>query len=663
MSALYQATIVTGIAVGGIYALIAVGITQIYKVTRVLNFAHAGFVMWAAYLYSIFTFSAHLPTLFAAFCTLVCVCALGVLSEMLVFRFAERASTANKIILTFGLLQLLTALAIWIFGPDPRGATPLVGTKGIAMFGTVVGENQIADIAVAFGVVAAVGLFLKYTRLGLLTRATAEDASMAELLGANRRLVGSFNWALAAASAGLGGIFITALGPFTNDLFFTYFIFSVLATMLGGLQSLVGTAIGGLILGLAENLFGVSGFTFGNLVIFGAIVALALGRRDWLSEISLVRWSGGLLSRDEARSWAISGAFGVVFVGAAIALVYATFLNLVWSQTVALILIYAVAALSLIPVLGWTGQVSLATGGLMGIGGFATASGVSYYHLPLPIAILMGCAISTGYGLAVGVIVHRLSFVLSVIVTLEFTNIAPMFMGGQYAPWTHFGLAGVQLYLPSYLNTAARLVGGFVVLGAVSVFVLSMLRNSSWGTKFLATKTAPIMAAHFGVRQSFARIYAYGVSGFIAGIAGSMYVMFLTNVNAGEFSSSFSLTILLYAVAGGVTALWGPFLGSILFIGLPAVLGANRFGSSPVPGLLTGVVVIVLMATSLDGLVALARRPSNALPRGALARRLVARFVPPPIDVSAAWLEVSRSRQRPGDGRSAELTSAPIVSP
>ncbi len=625
----YWAEAVTGFALGGLYALVGLGVTQIYKVTRVFNFAHAGFILWGAYIYSEATYMWHLPVGLALAITLAIVAAMGVATELLIFKFAQRSTASSKIILTFGLLELLSSAAFWIFGGNPRGSVPLVTTVSVPLFGTRIGENQIAQLIAAAVIVALMAVFLRFTRLGLLTRAVAEDAAMAEILGARPTLVGSISWAIATTIAAVAGVFIASAGPITMDLFYAFFITSLVAVVVGGMQSLALTVIGGLLLGVASNEITATQFTLGPLCIFGVLVLLVIFRRSWPADLAPPRSARGVITRDESKTWSVSSAFAVIFIGGWAAIAVVAHNSNVWGVTVDLALFYSLACLSLVPILRWTGQVSLAQAGFMGIGASAMASFNLHDHMPLVVAMLLGSLVAAAFGGALGFIVRRISFVLAAVMTLEFMNIAGLFEAGKYAPWiSSFGFGGIELQPPAYVDTWDRLGIGLVVVALAVIFGLRNLQNSSLGTRLLAARVSPVMARHFGVRPALTRIYAYMVSAFIAGLAGSAYLVLLTDASPGIFNSNLSLYVLIYAVVGGVGALWGPFIGALLFIGFPELIGLNRFGSSPFPLMIQGALLIVLCAVSLDGLVGLGRHPSSKLPSQRLARALVMRVAP-----------------------------------
>ena len=601
--------------------------------TGVLNFAQPAFVLVGARIYSSLTADYHWHVAPAAAVTLlVCPC-VGVACEQPVFRFAEKATVAGKVILTLGLFEVIYAIVQWLFAPGLQYAIPIVPPFSVDVLGTDVGVNQLTDVAAAFFVVFAFGAFLRYTRLGLLTRAMAEDRAMTEVFGVAKRTVGSLSWAMAAFSAGIAGILIATNGGYTNDYFLTYFIFAIPATVLAGLRSMLLTAIGGIALGAVTTMVGASGNSYGNLIVFGTLVFVVLTRRNWPAELSRLGWTRPTLRVDPRWSSFACCVFACIAVSTLLAL-YALS-NPVWAETCALSLVFAIAALSVVPILAWTGQISLGQGGLMGIGASAASSMVAAHHVPVPVAILIGMAVGAFFGALLGGVVARLSFVLAAVVTLGFTNVASSFMVGRLAFWVHSTFGLIPIREPWYFASPERqaLVFG---IGVVVAFGLALsTKRSSFGARFMAAKASPAMAANFGISVSRTRIQAYGLSGALAGLAGALYSFVLGNVNPGYFNSTLSVNVLLYAVVGGVLSLYGPAIGAVLFVGVPQLLGLAHFGVSPWPTLMIGVAIVVISARSPDGLVALCEAPSAHLPRSAIARRVVVRLWSAPIAMLA----------------------------
>lgn len=605
---LYFAAIVSGIAVGGLYALVAVGITQIFSVTRVLNFAHAGFMMWGAYIYASLSYTKGWPVVPAAAVTIAIIGLMGLVAEIMIFRFAHKATTVNKILMTFGLLNALTAVAIMVFTRDTRVATSLFPPGGYTIFDTSISWQQTANLVAVAVVVVGMNWFLRRTRLGLQTRSMAENITMAELMGASRHRIGMLNWTLAAMVGGLAGVLAASLQPFAITQFAAYFVFALAATLVGGLSSLAWTAVGGIALGVIFNVATVArnDVGIGSLVIFIAVVALVLLRRNWPTELSKIGWTKPQTGEGR-KDWAVNRVF---VIGSWTAIVIAATQSEVWGFTAATIMVYTVAALSLLPLIGWTGQISLAQGGFMAIGAAAFAEANNYHELNLPVSLLVAIVAGALGGALLGLICYRLSFVQTAIVTLSFTGVIVAYF--VYSPLTRGRPAGkFSIDVPGWIDTGRSAFVGFTVVAIVIGLALNNIRKSQWGITFISVRTAPDMARHFGLRPAFVRIAAFTLSGAIAAIAGVLYLLMLSIVDATSFGVGFALQILIFAVIGGTSSLWGPFVGPMVILAPPVALGLDRFGGAGWPDLLAGIFLIIFMATAPDGMVSLMKRPTK----------------------------------------------------
>lgn len=622
---LYKAAIVSGIAVGGTYALVAVGITQIFSVTRVLNFAHAGFTLWGAYLYAQFTYEWGWPVGWSAALTIAIVGVMGLVSELLVFRYANRATPVNRIILTFGLFLLLAAVAARIWGFEVKAAVPLFPTGSFSVLGTNVSWQQLANLGAVLLVVVGMTAFLRFTRLGLQTRAMAEDNTIAELMAISKSRIGLLNWGLAAMVGGMAGVLAASLQPFTGPVFLQYFLIALTATLVGGLRSLWLTAVGGLAIGVILSVTQVASSTIGmgTLVVFLGVVALVLLRKHWPSELTKIGWSRPQISGPN-RGWMVAR---FVLLAGWLWMLIAIYRTDFWGQTGALVLVYTVAVFSLVPLIGWTGQVSLAQGGFMAIGALAMNEAYTYHQLPMALAVLIAIVAGALGGALVGVICYRLSFVQTAIVTLAFTGVVTQWF--VYNDWFHAPSARVSMLVPSFLDTGRSLFVGFAVVTIIVMIVLRNVRQSQWGISFIGVRTAPNMAKHFGLNPPVVRIMAFGLSGSIAAVAGVLYIALIGIADPSAFGVGLSLQVLLYAVASGVGSLVGPLIGPLAFLAVPQALNLSQYGSTVWPDILGGLAIIQLMASRPDGMLSILRRPPH-LPETRTERALhhVTRYIP-----------------------------------
>ena len=245
----------SGIAVGSLYALIALGFVLIFKATGVINFAQGEVIMLAAFIGYQLTARYHLPFVPALFITLVIMGLMGAITERLLLRPMLGEPVFSVVMITIGLSIFLRSMAGIIFGhdnlifPNPFPETPI--NLGIM----VISHTHLWTTLIAFGLMIAFLIFFKYARLGLGMRATANDQETASLMGVSIKRVFALTWALAFMIGGVSGIFLANVMVLNVGLSFTA-INAFPAVILGGLQSVPGAIIGGLAIGIIENLAG-----------------------------------------------------------------------------------------------------------------------------------------------------------------------------------------------------------------------------------------------------------------------------------------------------------------------------------------------------------------------------------------------------------------------
>ena len=249
---------VYGLSDGAILALAALGFVLIYKATGVINFAQGEFLLVGAYtLYAAFVVF-RLPMVAAVLVGVVFAVVLGVVIERLVLRPLVGESAISVIMVTIGLAALLRAVVQLIFGTRPVPQPPLLPRNPIALLpGTSVPLNRILVILIAAAVLAAFTIFFRRSRHGIAMRAVADDQQAALTMGISVRRIFAMAWALAALSALVGGILLGDVTEVSGRLAtFGLYVFPVV--ILGGLDSVPGTIVGGLTIGLTTQY--VSGY-------------------------------------------------------------------------------------------------------------------------------------------------------------------------------------------------------------------------------------------------------------------------------------------------------------------------------------------------------------------------------------------------------------------
>jgi len=257
--------IITGLMVGGIYALVALGWTLIYKSSGVLNLAMGELTLLGAYVSYTF-YQWGIPFLPAVFLTLVVGALVGLLTERLCIQPLIGEPTLTVIMVTVGLSFFFRAVIALIFGTDTLVFTPPVfPSEPIRLGEVVIGQVYVWSFVAALLVLLVFVLFFRYTRWGLAIQATADDEMAALSIGVSAKFVYAVAWAIAFMAAGVGGALLGNINGINISV--GYLGLLVLpAVVLGGLNSVPGAIVGGLVIGILQNL---AGGYLDNLTIAG----------------------------------------------------------------------------------------------------------------------------------------------------------------------------------------------------------------------------------------------------------------------------------------------------------------------------------------------------------------------------------------------------------
>jgi branched-chain amino acid transport system permease protein len=245
----------SGIAVGCLYALIALGFVLIIKATDILNFAHGEIIMISALLCYFLMAKFHFSFLPAAAITLVIAALLGVLTERFILRPMLGEPVFAVVMITIGLSIFLRSLAGIIFGHDNYVFPSPFPKEPVHAAGVTLSMTQIWVMICTAILVAAFFIFFKYSRMGLAMRGTANNQETALLMGISTKRVFATVWGIAFVTAAVAGIFLANTMVVNIGLTFTA-ISAFPAIILGGLESVPGAIIGGLAIGIIENLVG-----------------------------------------------------------------------------------------------------------------------------------------------------------------------------------------------------------------------------------------------------------------------------------------------------------------------------------------------------------------------------------------------------------------------
>jgi branched-chain amino acid transport system permease protein len=253
--AFFSQLIVTGLVLGSVYSLVALGFVLIYKSTSVLNFAQGELLMFGGYICLTLTVQFHIPFIWSFLVTLIFSFILGVLIERVLLRPMLGESIISIIMLTIALSTLMTSLIQIVWGTQTKVFPPIFSEKPIYIFGLFVSEVYLYSLVFAMICVALFGLFFKFSSAGLAMRVTAFDQQVAQTMGINIKRIFALAWAISAVVSSVGGIILGNINGINNALAIMGLkVFP--CVILGGLDSIVGAIVGSLIIGILENLAG-----------------------------------------------------------------------------------------------------------------------------------------------------------------------------------------------------------------------------------------------------------------------------------------------------------------------------------------------------------------------------------------------------------------------
>lgn len=280
-----SSVILNGVFVGLVYGLLAVGLVTIYRASRIINFAYGETGMLAAFVFFDLRLGFDrlgpdrgivLPLVVAV----VLGALIGAAMEWLIARPIRANPTLNGMVGTIAMSLLLLTFAIRRWGVEARATVPLLEGDGVRLFGLQVSPSQLLIGGVTIGVLAALGAVYRFTSFGLRLRVTAIDPYAAALSGVNTNRTAMLSWALAGALAAVSAVLIAPLVAM-NVLFMTALVLrGFAAALVGGLTSLVGAFVAGILLGVGEGIIAyqspISGIT--DVVIALGLIALVVAR-------------------------------------------------------------------------------------------------------------------------------------------------------------------------------------------------------------------------------------------------------------------------------------------------------------------------------------------------------------------------------------------------
>jgi branched-chain amino acid transport system permease protein len=569
-----------GLAIGCVYALIAIGFTMMLRATDLVNFAQGEFVMTGAYLgFTLLTLTP-LPYLAVFVGASLLTGVLGIVVERVALRpiRLRQALTLNLIIATVGIGIILRLLAMLIWGAEPVRYPERVTEGPILVAGLPVSGQHLWIILLAAGAMFALHLFFQKTLQGVAWRAAAHDAETAEILGIGFSRVVTLTFGISAALAGAAGVLIAPLFFVASDLWLLGPRAFAAAAL--GQFAILGTMIGGPVLGLLETLGAgylssayKNGIAYALMIVVlmvtavprmppGAVLAHRY-RRTTLAE-ALV-WPAARLTRWRQVT---------ITLGLVVALLLPFTADDYAVHVLVLVMIYMIGALGLQLVIGFGGSIVVGHAAFVGAGAYASALLSLRLGLPFPLALLGAALVAAALGLVFAPIL-RLPGHYCAIATLGFGEIVNLVM----VNWTSLtnGMSGLSNIpkprLGSLVAETDRAYYYVVLATLVLVYgALGRLVHSRFGRALVAARENELAATSMGVNVPRQRARAFTIGAACAGLAGALLAHFVTYISPDSFTLVESIGFLTMVVLGGLGSLPGALLGGLIVTGVPEIL-------------------------------------------------------------------------------------------
>ncbi|WP_085299223.1 branched-chain amino acid ABC transporter permease [Cognaticolwellia mytili] len=244
--------IVNGLIVGLLYGVVGMCFVLVYKSTQIVNFAQGEFLLIGAWICWALLIYLELPFIVGFLLTMVFMAVFGILLQMIVLRPMIGEPIISVIMVTIGLSIFFQALMKWIFGVSAQSFPKVFETESIQILGLNIEVAYLMSTVIALIIMVAFYLFFKHSKYGLAMRATAFDQQIAQSLGISVKQVFAMSWGIAATVSATAGVVIAMVSGVSNSLSMMGIkVFP--AVILGGLDSIVGAIVGGLIIGVLEN--------------------------------------------------------------------------------------------------------------------------------------------------------------------------------------------------------------------------------------------------------------------------------------------------------------------------------------------------------------------------------------------------------------------------
>jgi branched-chain amino acid transport system permease protein len=636
----YLFYLLLGTGAGAIIAALGLGLVVTYQGSGVVNFAHGAMATWVAYVYADLREGSYpfpVPGLpgryhfggalagdvgfrWAFILALLTAAAMGALVYLLVFRPLRKAPALAKVVASVGLVIVFMSLVERRFADKTTiRVDPILPREPVTITGDLTVPRDGLWLAL---IVIVIGLVLwamsRYTRVGLVTRAAAENEKGAVLLGYSPDRLAMLSFVVASLVSGSVAILAAPMIQLSSGIFtFGFLIPALGAALIGTFRHVGPTVVTGLAIGMVQSTFTKLQGDVSWFPEYGAREGLPF----IVIIVAMVLLGERLPERGAVDTWRLPAVpparvtLPAVAVPVVAAVTGLLLFGPLWRGAIMTSVIATVMALSFVILTGYAGQTSLAQMAFAGVAGFALSKLAMQWDIPFPIAPLMASVIAALFGVLVGLPALRLRGTNLAIVTLaggvaitEFVFKNPKYVGDA-------STGGAQIPNPKLFDwdlglvlgsASSRPIFGIFLVAVALVLALSVanLRRSSTGRRILAIRSNERAAAAIGISVARVKMLAFIMSAFVAGAAGCLVAYRFGAVSDVSYGTVASLTALAVAYLGGITSVSGAVTAGIM-----ATSGVAFFGMGEVVGslgtweaLIGGVLLIFTAIQNPEGI-------------------------------------------------------------
>lgn len=275
MDVLFQ-NIIAGLETGSLYALAAIGLVLIFRTSDVINFAQGEMAMFSSFI-ALTIWKNNMPYWIAIIGAIIFAIFLGYLVERIFIRPAAKASLVSKMIITLGLIMIFNGLASSIFGTDSYYFEKAIKLDNFNIGGVIIQPNALFIIIITIVIMSILFYLIRYTMLGIAIRATAQNEKTAKLMGVPVSKVYSQSWIIATVLGAIAGVLIAPTTNISTTMMMEVHLKSFIAAVLGGFSSFLGPVVGGLIIGVFDNLVGYYiSLTWKTVIVYGLLIFILI---------------------------------------------------------------------------------------------------------------------------------------------------------------------------------------------------------------------------------------------------------------------------------------------------------------------------------------------------------------------------------------------------